>query len=81
MSTNPAVGSRAVGLGVANWPGLAAAPGFALMALLTGIPADEVPNGFCSVSHQGSLLEGMTLMYVLMSVFHLGPWLRLVLRR
>jgi hypothetical protein len=27
---------------------------------------------------QGSLMSGMIPMYVLMSAFHVGPWLRLI---
>lgn len=58
---------------VADWLGLAAAPAFGLMALLTaeGGSAAEMLCG--SVSPFG----GMVPMYLLMSVFHAGPWLRL----
>jgi hypothetical protein len=51
----------------------AAAPTFALLALLSGGGADM----FCMT---GTPLGGMSLMYGLMSVFHLGPWLRLLSR-
>jgi hypothetical protein len=60
--------------GTAGWLCLAAAPTFALMALLTafgGGPADIL----CSAT-QGAF-GGMVPMYVLMSVFHATPWLRL----
>src|SRR2546430_16575545 len=63
--------------GVADWLGLAAAPTFAIMALLTvvlGGPADMV----CAAAHGGSPLNGMALMYLLMSGFHLPPWLKLI---
>jgi hypothetical protein len=61
-------------LGAANCLSLLAAPTFALMALVTaaGGPTDML----CSASPLG----GMAPMYLLMSVFHAGPWLRLILR-
>jgi hypothetical protein len=58
---------------------LAAAPTFALMALLTGVaggPQDIV----CAAAQDASPLSGMLPMYVLMSAFHLGPWLKLMAR-
>lgn len=60
---------------VAGFLSLAAAPAFASMAVLTtlmGGPADML----CSAAHGGSPLAGMPAMYALMSLFHLGPWLR-----
>ena len=51
---------------------LAAAPTFGLLALLTsGSDAD-----ICM--HIASPLWGMNLMYGLMTLFHLGPWLHLL---
>jgi hypothetical protein len=67
-------------MGVADWLSLAAAPVFAIMAMLTaahGGPADIL----CSAAHVGSPLSGMTLMDILMSVFHAAPWVRQVSRR
>jgi hypothetical protein len=65
-------------LGAADWLSLAAAPAFAIMALLTaahdGGPADIL----CSAEHEELPLSGMTLMYVLMSTFHSTPWLKLI---
>lgn len=62
----------------ADWLALAAAPTFAVMALLTGC-LGGTPDVICS---QGmSPFMGMFPMYVLMSAFHLGPWLRLVVSR
>jgi len=64
-------------LGVARCLSLAAAPTFAIMALLTlAAPADTM----CSAG-QGFPLAGMVPMYVLMSAFHLTPWLKLVSSR
>ena len=70
--------SHAAALG--GWLGLAAAPTFAAMAaadLVAGGDADVM----CSAVHGSSPLGGMVPMYVLMSAFHAGPWLRLMSRR
>ncbi len=60
---------------------LAAAPTFAAMALLTAIPNDGAAAMLCSAAHNSSPLTGMEAMYLLMSAFHLTPWLRLLSRR
>ena len=57
----------------ADWLALAAAPGFALMALLSARGGGAVEM-LCGAA---SPLGGMTAMYLLMSVVHAGPWLRL----
>jgi hypothetical protein len=57
---------------------LAATPTFAVMALLTAVNGDSMPDILCSAA--GSPLTGMVPMYVLMSVFHLTAWLRLISR-
>jgi hypothetical protein len=62
--------------GAADWLGLAAAPTFAVMALITA--AGGEPQILCSAAHLASPLGGMVPMYLLMSAFHAGPWLRLV---
>ena len=64
--------------GMAEWLCLAAAPAFAVMALLTVLLDDGQPDMICSAAQDGSALVGMVPMYLLMSAFHLGPWLRLV---
>jgi hypothetical protein len=60
---------------------LAAAPTFAIMALLTGIHGDGMPDVLCSAAGNGLPLSGMLLMYLLMTAFHLGPWLKLISAR
>jgi hypothetical protein len=59
----------------------AAAPVFAIMAILTGIPLWGMPAMVCSTTHDPSPFNGMVLMYLLMGTFHLGPWLRLITLR
>ena len=66
--------------GAAQWLSLAAAPSFALMALLTGISGGGAMEMICSPGH-GLALSGMVPMYLLMSAFHTAPWLRLIARR
>jgi hypothetical protein len=72
---------NAVALGAAGWLCLAAAPTFAIMALLTGIPGGGAQDILCSVGPDASPLSGMVLMYLLMALFHSGPWLKLASRR
>jgi hypothetical protein len=71
---------RAATSGAADWLSLAAAPAFAIMALLTGISGGGAMDMLCSAAHGASWLGGMVPMYALMSAFHLGPWLRLLSR-
>ena len=59
----------------------AAAPTFAMMALLTGVMDSGRTDVLCAAMRAASPMAGMTSMYVLMSVFHLGPWMKLVTRR
>lgn len=55
---------------------LAAAPTFAVMALLTAFPGGS-SDALCGASP----LSGMVPMYLLMSAFHLAPWLKLISHR
>ena len=61
----------------AAWLSLAATPTFGAMALLAAVHGG--PDMMCSATGGG--LSGMATMYLLMSAFHLGPWLRLVSRQ
>jgi hypothetical protein len=56
---------------------LAAAPTFAMMALLTGVLGGGSPDALCSMAG-ASPLGGMGPMYLLMSAFHFAPWLKLI---
>jgi hypothetical protein len=75
-------GSRTAGaLGAADLLCLAAAPAFAIMSLLTGVLGGGQMATMCGAPQAGSLLSGMVPMYVLMSVVHAVPWLKLIDRR
>jgi hypothetical protein len=64
--------------GIAKWLSLAAAPTFAIMALLTGVLGDGRMAMMCPTAQDPSSLGGMVPMYVLMSAFHSAPWLKLM---
>jgi len=72
-----AEGRRSTAVGVADFLCLAAAPIFALMALLTVVLGDGASDMLCSASS----FRGMAPMYLLMSAFHAAPWLRLIANR
>lgn len=67
-------------LRAADWLSLAAAPVFALMALVSAVGGGGREALLCS-EMGASPLGGMVAMYLLMAVFHLAPWLRLATRR
>ena len=73
-------GGNATATGSADFLTLAAAPTFAIMALLTGVLGDGSPDALCSIV-SASPLSGMVPMYLLMSAFHSAPWLKLISSR
>jgi hypothetical protein len=72
---------NATALGAAGWLGLAAAPTFAAMALVTGVFGDGPSAMLCLAAQDASPLSGMIPMYLLMCAFHLPPWLKLISAR
>jgi hypothetical protein len=71
---------NAAATGAADFLYLAAAPTFAIMALLTGVLGSGSPDALCSIV-RASPLSGMVPMYLLMSAFHSAPWLKLISSR
>ena len=70
---------RAPATNTAGWLGLAAAPTFASMA---GISASGSPaTMICSTVLAVVPIDDMALMYLLMSLFHLSPWLKFLFGR
>ncbi|WP_026792114.1 hypothetical protein [Pleomorphomonas oryzae] len=61
----------------AGWLGLAATPTFAVMAWVTALG----PPGMCTAAPPWMPVNDMALMYLLMSLFHLSPWLRVLSHR
>jgi hypothetical protein len=76
LTARPELRAAAAALGVADWLSLAAAPTFALMALLTGVLGGGPLDMLCATAH--GPLGGMVPMYLLMSAFHSAPWLKLM---
>jgi hypothetical protein len=69
----------AVASTAANTLAFAAAPTFALLALWTASAGDR--SMLCMAMPEASPLNGMALMYALMSAFHATPWLKALSRR
>ena len=79
----PKMASRGDGpaaLRAADWLSLGAAPTFAFVAALTGILGGGGHESLCSAVSHTSVLSGMAPMYMLMGVFHVAPWLKLISR-
>lgn len=64
---------------VPGWLGFAAAPTFALMAGISSVGAPGMST--CYAASPFVPINEMGLMYLLMSFFHLSPWLRFLSRR
>ena len=79
-SAIPRDNGNVTAIGAADFLYLAAAPTFAIMALLTGVLGGGSPDALCSTA-SASPLSGMVPMYLLMSAFHSAPWLKLISRR
>jgi hypothetical protein len=65
--------------GAAGWLSLAGSPSFALMPWI--MANDAPPIALCSSGSSILPIDGMTTMYLLMSLFHLSPWLKLASSR
>ena len=61
-----------------SWLGLAASPTFALMAWMS---VNDLQILYCSSAPRLLPIGGMAWMYLLMSIFHASPWLRLFFDR
>lgn len=78
-SVNKASANATQAHGATGWLALAASPTFALMAW---VAANDTPSrAFCSSGWSILPIDGMTAMYLLMSLFHLSPWLKLAAGR
>jgi hypothetical protein len=64
---------------VAGRLGFAATPTFALMAWISAVSSPGMT--MCSVASPLVPINDMALMYLLMSLFHLSPWLKLLSHR
>lgn len=60
-----------------NFLSFIAAPSFLLMGVLCSLYGGDL-DIICGSSEGISYLTGMPFMYFLMSVFHLGPWFRVL---
>ena len=65
-----------VTLRIAAYLGIAAAPSFTAMAVLTTLHGGDRIGTICGL--EPSSLGGMVPMYLLMSVFHSAPWLKFI---
>lgn len=77
---HPAAGAKAA-FGMAEVLSLAAAPTFAVMALFTSLLGPGPADLLCATAQDASPLGGMVPMYLLMSMFHSGVWLKMLAHR
>ncbi|MDL2408458.1 hypothetical protein PY650_22975 [Rhizobium calliandrae] len=67
---------NAAAMGISRWLSLAATPTFSVMALLSATAGGA--DMICSAGGGASPLSGMVPMYLIMSLFHSAPWLKLL---
>ena len=79
MGTAPSCCDDGTANGIAGWLSFAATPAFGIMAVYTGLFGRT--EMICSAMPDALPLNGMALMYVLMSIFHATPWVKLAARR
>lgn len=68
---------EAAGCPAARFLSLAAAPTFGIMALWSSL-GDASADAMCVGGGRAFPLSGMTIMYALMSAFHVPPWLAML---
>jgi hypothetical protein len=78
-ATGTAHKERGAASSIARWMGLAAAPTFAIMALLTSMLDQR--DSICTITQGAFPLSGMLTMYLLMGAFHSAPWVKLIFGR
>lgn len=76
-STTSRDGSGASASLVTRGLALMASPIFAVLGLWTGLVGD-LPQMVCHSMPGSSTISGMSVMYFLMSAFHVSPWLMLI---
>lgn len=72
-----AIRGDAAGTSAARLLSLAAAPTFVVMAIWSAV-AGGLAEMMCSSGGSALSLNGMAVMYALMSVLHVSPWLTLL---
>ncbi|MBS0382132.1 MAG: hypothetical protein JSR56_06845 [Proteobacteria bacterium] len=73
-------GDKGRAVNVVHWLHCAATPTFAAMALVTLVLGQDATAMLCSASAGMPAMHGMVLMYLLMALFHAGPWVTLATR-
>src|SRR5579864_2271318 len=75
----------AAALRLTDWLRLAAAPSYGFMALFTAVFGESPQDMLCMAMHHASppsgMIGSMAWMYMLMSMFHSAPWLKLIATR